>query len=58
MRLLPLHKQLFCEPSPAPTKWALARMGRCLESLRLPLVPLTTPGQALVGDAMRDAGIL
>jgi 4-hydroxy-tetrahydrodipicolinate synthase len=58
MRLLPLHKQLFCEPSPAPTKWALARMGRCLESLRLPLVPLTTAGQALVGDAMRDAGLL
>ncbi len=21
-RLLPLHKQLFCEPSPAPAKWA------------------------------------
>jgi 4-hydroxy-tetrahydrodipicolinate synthase len=58
MRLLPLHKQLFCEPSPAPTKWALARMGRCRESLRLPLVPLTAAGQALVGDALRDAGIL
>ena len=58
MRLLPLHKQLFCEPSPAPTKWALARMGRCRESLRLPLVPLTAAGQALVGDALRDAGLL
>ncbi len=58
MRLLPLHKQLFCEPSPAPTKWAMSRMGRCRNSLRLPLVPLTASGQALVGDALRDAGIL
>ena len=28
-KLLGLHKQLFCEPSPAPTKWALSQMGHC-----------------------------
>jgi hypothetical protein len=27
LRLLPLHKQLFCEPSPAPTKWAMSQAG-------------------------------
>lgn len=58
MKLLPLHKQLFCEPSPAPTKWALARMGRCGESMRLPLTPLTPAGQALVQAALVEAGVL
>ena len=58
MKLLALHKQLFCEPSPAPTKWALAQMGRCKDSLRLPLLPLTPAGQAVVGAAMREAGLL
>ena len=28
-RLLPLHKALFCETSPSPTKYALGRLGRC-----------------------------
>src|SRR6478672_6797693 len=27
LKLLPLHKQLFCEPSPAPSKWALSQLG-------------------------------
>ncbi len=57
-KLLGLHKQLFCEPSPAPTKWALAQMGRCGNHLRLPLTPLTAAGQQLVGDAMKEAGLL
>ncbi len=57
-KLLGLHKQLFCEPSPAPTKWALAQMGRCGNHLRLPLTPLTATGQQLVGAAMKEAGLL
>ena len=58
MALLPLHKHLFTEPSPAPTKWALAQLGRCKNTLRLPLVPLTPAGIVTVGAAMRDAGLL
>jgi len=58
LQLLPLHKQLFCEPSPAPTKWALAQLGRCTPHVRLPIVPLTAAGQAAVGQALRDAGVL
>ena len=58
MRLLPLHKHLFTEPSPAPTKWALAQLGRCRNTLRLPLMPLTAAGQATVGSALRDAGLI
>jgi len=58
LKLLPLHKQLFCEPSPAPAKWALAQLGRCSPHVRLPIVPLTPAGQAAVGQALRDSGVL
>ncbi len=34
--LLPLHQALFCETSPAPTKYALERLGKCTSDLRLP----------------------
>ena len=57
-KLLNLHRQLFCEPSPAPTKWALSQLGLCQNHLRLPIVPLTAGGQALVGQALREAGLL
>jgi len=57
-KLLGLHKQLFCEPSPAPTKWALNQLGRCGNHLRLPLTPLTAQGQQLVGAALKEAGLL
>ena len=58
LRLLGLHKQLFCEPSPAPTKWAMSRLGRCRPTVRLPITPLTPAGQALVDAALREAGLL
>jgi len=58
LRLLPLHRELFCEPSPAPTKWAMAQLGRCGTAVRLPIVPLTDAGQAKVAQALRDSGLL
>ncbi|MDP3224200.1 MAG: 4-hydroxy-tetrahydrodipicolinate synthase [Rubrivivax sp.] len=58
LRLLPLHKQLFCEPSPAPAKWAMAQLGLCKTHVRLPIVPLTESGQALVRQALRDSALL
>ena len=57
MKLLSLHKQLFCEPSPAPAKWAMAQIGRCGETVRLPILPLTEAGRTSVGEALRDAGL-
>jgi 4-hydroxy-tetrahydrodipicolinate synthase len=57
LRLLPLHRQLFCEPSPAPAKWALSQLGRCTPQVRLPLLPLTAAGQAAVREAMAAAGV-
>lgn len=58
LRLLPLHMQLFCEPSPAPAKWAMAQLGLCQPHLRLPIVPLTEAGQVAVQQALRDSGLL
>lgn len=58
LRLLALHRQLFCEPSPAPAKWALWRLGLGQPHVRLPLLPLTDAGQALVDQALRDGGLL
>jgi 4-hydroxy-tetrahydrodipicolinate synthase len=58
MKLLGLHRDLFIEPSPAPTKWALERLGRCGAALRLPITPLSRQGQAAVERSLRDAGLL
>ena len=58
LRLMPLHEHLFTEPSPAPTKWAMARLGLCGATLRLPITPLTAAGQATVEQALREARLL
>ena len=58
MKLLSLHSALFIEPSPAPTKFAMARLGLCGATSRLPIIALTDSGQAVVESAMREAGLL
>jgi len=58
LKLLPLHKNLFIEPSPAPTKWALSRLGRCGATLRLPITPLSPAGQSIVEQSLREGGLL
>ena len=59
LRLLPVHGALFCEPSPAPTKWALARMGRIPTArTRLPIVPLTADGERTVESALQASELL
>jgi 4-hydroxy-tetrahydrodipicolinate synthase len=57
MQLLALHQVLFVEPSPAPTKWALERLGRCGATVRLPILPLGEAARAAVETALREAGI-
>ena len=57
LQLLPLHQALFTEPSPAPAKWALHRLGHCGAAARLPITPLSDAGQAVVAAAMREAGL-
>ena len=55
-KLLPLHKNLFVEANPIPVKWALHRMGRIAEGIRLPLTPLAAQHHETVAGALRAAG--
>ncbi|MDO8373108.1 MAG: 4-hydroxy-tetrahydrodipicolinate synthase [Polaromonas sp.] len=58
LQLLPLHKHLFVEANPIPVKWAMARMGLCGGTLRLPMTPLETANEATVENALRVCGLL
>jgi 4-hydroxy-tetrahydrodipicolinate synthase len=57
-RLLPLHLKLFVEPNPIPVKWALARMGRIGNGIRLPLVALAESNRPVVEAALRELGLV
>jgi 4-hydroxy-tetrahydrodipicolinate synthase len=57
-RLLGLHRQLFVEANPIPVKWAVARMGKVKNVLRLPMTPLSAAAQPAVEAAMRQAGVI
>jgi len=57
-RLLGLHKHLFCEANPIPVKWAVARLGRIEQGIRLPLTELSASCHERVLAAMRQAGVL
>jgi 4-hydroxy-tetrahydrodipicolinate synthase len=57
-RMLPLHKHLFVESNPIPVKWALNRMGRIAEGIRLPLTPLAAQHHETVAAALRSAGCI
>ena len=56
-KLIGLHKALFADASPSPTKFALARLGLCQEDVRLPLAPCSEAARTQVLDAMRAAGV-
>jgi 4-hydroxy-tetrahydrodipicolinate synthase len=57
-KLMPVHKDLFVEANPIPLKWAMARMGLCGPTLRLPLTPLAQAHTATVEAALRAAGLI
>ena len=57
-RLMPLHRAIFLEPGVAGAKYALSRLGRCTNEVRLPLVPVTPGIAAEIDAAMRHAGLL
>jgi 4-hydroxy-tetrahydrodipicolinate synthase len=57
-QLMPVHKQLFIEANPIPLKWAMARMGLCGATLRLPMTPLSRGHEAAVEGALRASGLL
>jgi 4-hydroxy-tetrahydrodipicolinate synthase len=57
-KLMPLHVALFIEINPSPAKYALSVLGRCADSVRLPLVLLEEKTKAAVRDAMVHAGLI
>jgi 4-hydroxy-tetrahydrodipicolinate synthase len=56
-RLVALHKALFADASPAPTKFALAELGLCSAETRLPITPCSDAAKAVVRTAMAEAGV-
>ncbi|WP_332679214.1 4-hydroxy-tetrahydrodipicolinate synthase [Brevundimonas sp.] len=56
-RLIGLHKGLFLDNSPSPTKYALSRLGLCGEEVRLPLAPTADAVKPAIDRAMADAGL-
>ncbi|HRA15365.1 MAG TPA: dihydrodipicolinate synthase family protein, partial [Giesbergeria sp.] len=58
LQLMPVHKQLFVEANPIPVKWAMARMGLCGGTMRLPMTPLSQGNEAVVEGALRSARLL
>jgi 4-hydroxy-tetrahydrodipicolinate synthase len=57
-KLMPMHKNLFVEANPIPVKWAMARMGLCGGTLRLPMTELSKSQQPVVEAAMRASGLI
>jgi 4-hydroxy-tetrahydrodipicolinate synthase len=57
-KLMPLHTALFIETNPAPAKYALAVLGKCAETVRLPMVPVTEKTKLAVREAMVHAGLI
>jgi 4-hydroxy-tetrahydrodipicolinate synthase len=52
-----LSKNLFCETSPAPVKYAVSKLGFGSDEVRLPLVKASDNARKLVDEAMAHAGI-
>jgi 4-hydroxy-tetrahydrodipicolinate synthase len=57
IRLMPLHDALFCEPSPAPVKYAASQLGLCTDEVRMPLIAATDAARTKVRAAMEAAGV-
>src|ERR1700716_481377 len=57
-KLMPLHQHLFIETNPAPAKYALSVLGKCADTVRLPMVPLSDKSKAVVREAMVDDGVI
>ena len=57
-RLIRLHKALFLDASPSPTKFAMAHLGLCSDEVRLPIAPCAETVKPLVLEAMREAGVI
>jgi 4-hydroxy-tetrahydrodipicolinate synthase len=53
-----LHAKLFLESNPIPVKWALVRMGRIEEGIRLPMTSFSEKYHDELRAAMHHAGVI
>jgi 4-hydroxy-tetrahydrodipicolinate synthase len=51
---LPLHDSMFIETNPIPVKGALSLMGKCPNTLRLPLTPLSDANQEKLKRVLKE----
>lgn len=58
LQLMPVHRNLFVEANPIPVKWAVARMGLCGGTMRLPMTQLSPQNVDAVESAMRSAKLI
>lgn len=57
-RLMPLHQAIFAEPGLCGAKYALSRLGKCQNEVRMPLVTVSAATQTKIDNALRYAGLL
>jgi 4-hydroxy-tetrahydrodipicolinate synthase len=57
-KLMPLHTALFIETNPAPAKYALSLIGKCADTVRLPMVAVADKTRTAVREAMVHAGLI
>ena len=58
LKLMPLIHALFMEVNPMPAKAGLAMMGKIRDILRLPLLPMSDKGRAVLRDELKALGLL
>ncbi|MBN8531837.1 MAG: 4-hydroxy-tetrahydrodipicolinate synthase [Alphaproteobacteria bacterium] len=57
-QLAPLHKAMFCEPSPGPVKYAASLLGLASAEVRLPLTEISDAAKQQVEAALKTLGLL
>ncbi|QMT32533.1 4-hydroxy-tetrahydrodipicolinate synthase [Alysiella filiformis] len=57
-QLIPIYDVMFCEPSPAPAKYAVAQLGLCEEFVRLPILTLSDNGKNQIQAALKSAKLI
>ena len=58
LKLAPLSRVLFSEPSPTPSKYALSLMGKCKADVREPLYELSSETKKQVRKVLKDLNLI
>lgn len=57
-QLMPIHKALFIESSPAPVKYAASMLGLCRPDVRLPLVMASAQAKIVIDEALNKSDLI